>query len=165
MTESVARSYSLRVVQLQHLVEQVKRVAIDQLADVVPSNLLFLHLVGDEAPISVLESNFLYCIGAKQADEGYQVGDCEVFNLATIVERKDWMSLREEAQEDDATGPHIHCACLIWKVKEGFRRHVAFGTRSIFNLHRLLQRADLLDVWIVLQGLVLRVSISVDLDL
>ena len=60
------------------------------------------------------------------------------------------MPLRQEAQEDDTAGPYIHCTGLIREVKEGLRRHVTLGTRSIFDLHRLLQRADLLDVWVVL---------------
>ena len=75
------------------------------------------------------------------------------------------MSLRQEAQEDDSTGPHIHGTCLIGEVKEGLRGHVPFRACSVFYLHRLLKINDLNDLWVVLHGWVARITMLVHLYL
>ena len=75
------------------------------------------------------------------------------------------MSLGEETQEYDSTGPDVYSARLVGEVEEGLWGHVSLRTRPVFDLHRLLQSADLLHVSIVLQSLVFGITVVVNLDL
>ena len=51
------------------------------LADLLPINAIFLHLIRDEAAIAQLEGDFLDVVGAEDAHEGDQVRDSEVLDL------------------------------------------------------------------------------------
>ena len=89
--------YSLCVVKFEHLIEQIESAIIVHLAYFCPRYLLFLHLVRNQAAVTILECDFLDSIRAKQAHKGYEVRYSEVLDLAAIVEREDWMALSEEA--------------------------------------------------------------------
>jgi len=152
------------VVQLQHFVEQVKRFCVLYFANFGPRNLFLLHLVGNEASVAIFESDFFDSIGSKEADQGNQVGDCEVLDLAAVIEREDWVALGKETQEDYSARPHIHCTALVGEVEEGFRRHVPLSACSVLYLHRFLQINDFKHVGVVLHCRVLGHVVLVHFD-
>lgn len=57
--EGVFGRNSLRVVQFKHAIKEVEGVSVLELADVLPCDLLFLHFIGDQAPVAVLKGNLL----------------------------------------------------------------------------------------------------------
>jgi hypothetical protein len=120
------------------------------LADFRPWDALFLHLVGDQASITVFKGGFLDLVRAKQANERNHVLDGEVFHFRGIVEREDRVPLSQKRQEDHAAGPYVHCRGLLSKVEQGFWRHIAFGACAILNFYLALQMHDLLHLVVVL---------------
>lgn len=56
------------MIKLQHLIEQVKRLVVLQLAYIFPGYLLFLHLVWDEAAVPVLEGDLFDGVGAEKTN-------------------------------------------------------------------------------------------------
>ena len=69
MSQRLLRRDSLIMVQFEHSIEQFKCLFVLYLADLLPGDSLFLHFVGDEAAVAVLEGDFFYGVGAEQADE------------------------------------------------------------------------------------------------
>ena len=67
MFQGFAGLDSLGVVELEHLVEEVEGLWVLNLAELGPSDLLFLHFLWDEATISIFERNFLDGIATKEA--------------------------------------------------------------------------------------------------
>ena len=165
MIQSLPRRYTLSVIKLQHLVEKVEGIPIYKLADVVPCDLFFLHLIWDQAPIAILKSDFLDSVRTEETNEWDQVGNCEILYLAAVIQRENRMSLGQEAEENDTACPNIDCTRLVRKVEEGFGWHIPLRSGSVLDLHGLLQIADFHNIWVIFQGLVPWVVITVHLDL
>jgi hypothetical protein len=53
---------ALRVVKLEHFVEQVKCLFVVDFANLKPGDSFFLHLVGDEHAVAVLKGDLFDCV-------------------------------------------------------------------------------------------------------
>jgi len=96
VSKSVFCRNSLRVIQLEHSIEQVEGVSVLDFADFGPRHFFFLHFVRNQTAVAVLESDFFDGIGPKETDEWDEVGNCEILDLAAVVEREDRVSLCKE---------------------------------------------------------------------
>jgi len=76
---------TLRVVELEHFIEQVESLLVMDLARLAPGDFLLLHLVWDQAPIPVLEGDLFDGVGAEEADKRDQIRYREVLDLATVI--------------------------------------------------------------------------------
>lgn len=139
----------LSVVQFKHFVEQIKCFLIMYFAQLRPRYFFFLHLVRNQATISIFECDLFYRVWPKHADEGDQVANRKVLYFGAVVEREHWVALRQKTEEDHSTCPDVNCTGLVGKVKQSFGRHVAFSPRPVLDFHLLLKLSDSLYLRIV----------------
>ena len=105
--KSICSSYPLGMVKLQHLVEQIKGQLVLDLAELIPRDLFFLHFIWDQRPIPVFKSNLFQSIRAEEAGQRNQVRNGEVFDLATVIQTKNWVTASAEREEYNPTCPDI----------------------------------------------------------
>ena len=93
MLDGISGSDPLRVIQLEHLVQEVERLwVVHLLAQNVPWYLFLLHFVWNKATVAVLEGDFFDRIASKEACEWNQITYGEVFDLRTIIQTENWMA-------------------------------------------------------------------------
>ena len=75
-------------------------------------------MLWNEATIFVFETNVLDLLGAEGADQRNEICDLEVLYLGAIVKRENGVSLSEETQKDNTTGPDVDLGGLVAGVEE-----------------------------------------------
>ena len=107
MLKGIGCSYPLGMIKLQHFVEQIKGQWVLDLAELAPWDLFFLHFVRDQRSIPVFKSNFFQSIRAEEAGQRNQVGNGKVFDLATVIQTKNWVTASAEREEYNSACPDI----------------------------------------------------------
>ena len=88
---------ALRVIQLEHLRQQVVRHGVlDVRAQLGPLDLLLLHLIRYHGAVAVLECDLFDGVRAEEARERYQIRNREVLDLRAVVQREDGVAAGAE---------------------------------------------------------------------
>ncbi len=151
---------SFRVVQLKHLIEEIKCIGISNLANLFPGYFFFLHFFWYHSSIAILESNFLDIVWAKKTYHWNDVWYSEVFDFGAIIQGKYWVTLSQKTQKNYPTSPNVNCTCLIRIVEQTFRRHVTTCTSTILYLELFLQKGYPFDCVVISMNLCFAILIE-----